>query len=145
MYRFNDIIHKMNARNEHDSLIIISKRKNAVIVANTALLSWLRGRDLNPRPLGYEPNELPDCSTPRYCKLLLTIKAAKNMIPQQNHCVKKNIIRHSADMIYRYTGCPPSMTAASASGKTASIKSVIIFISRLSASTPVKMVIYSGS
>ncbi len=28
---------------------------------------WLRGRDLNPRPLGYEPNELPDCSTPRHC------------------------------------------------------------------------------
>src|SRR5207237_4753530 len=27
--------------------------------------NWLRGRDLNPRPLGYEPNELPDCSTPR--------------------------------------------------------------------------------
>jgi hypothetical protein len=29
------------------------------------LRKWLRGRDLNPRPLGYEPNELPDCSTPR--------------------------------------------------------------------------------
>ena len=28
--------------------------------------NWLRGRDLNPRPLGYEPNELPDCSTPRH-------------------------------------------------------------------------------
>ena len=26
---------------------------------------WL-GRDLNPRPLGYEPNELPDYSTPRH-------------------------------------------------------------------------------
>jgi hypothetical protein len=25
----------------------------------------LRGLDLNQRPLGYEPNELPDCSTPR--------------------------------------------------------------------------------
>ena len=25
---------------------------------------WLRGVDLNHRPLGYEPNELPDCSTP---------------------------------------------------------------------------------
>src|SRR5512138_1622348 len=24
----------------------------------------LRGKDLNLRPLGYEPNELPDCSTP---------------------------------------------------------------------------------
>ena len=26
---------------------------------------WLRGLDLNQRPLGYEPNELPGCSTPQ--------------------------------------------------------------------------------
>src|SRR5690606_28251211 len=28
-------------------------------------LTWWRGWDLNPRPSGYEPDELPDCSTPR--------------------------------------------------------------------------------
>ncbi len=28
---------------------------------------WLRRLDLNQRPLGYEPNELPSCSTPRQC------------------------------------------------------------------------------
>ena len=27
---------------------------------------WLRGLDLNQRPLGYEPNELPGCSTPQF-------------------------------------------------------------------------------
>ena len=30
------------------------------------ILKWLRGRDLNPRPSGYEPDELPGCSTPRF-------------------------------------------------------------------------------
>lgn len=32
------------------------------------VLKKLRRLDLNQRPLGYEPNELPDCSTPRFEK-----------------------------------------------------------------------------
>ena len=31
----------------------------------SARLRWLRGPDLNRRPSGYEPDELPCCSTPR--------------------------------------------------------------------------------
>ena len=31
----------------------------------SGIWKWLRGRDLNPRPSGYEPDELPGCSTPR--------------------------------------------------------------------------------
>ena len=38
---------------------------------------WLRGGDLNPRPLGYEPNELPDCSTPRYRKRFIVARAPR--------------------------------------------------------------------
>ena len=43
-----------------------SPRSAKLSYAPKALKGWLRGRDLNPRPLGYEPNELPDCSTPRH-------------------------------------------------------------------------------
>ena len=40
------------------------KISNSEIRISKFKRGWLRGRDLNPRPLGYEPNELPDCSTP---------------------------------------------------------------------------------
>src|SRR5438093_13630480 len=41
-----------------------AEQRNGGRLASVSL-PWERGRDLNPRPSGYEPDELPDCSTPR--------------------------------------------------------------------------------
>ena len=44
----------------------IFKRHNEKSLLETeGFFDWLREKDLNLRPLGYEPNELPDCSIAR--------------------------------------------------------------------------------
>ncbi len=48
--------------------MLVSKRRKVLKLAlyNLILLMiWLRGQDLNLGPSGYEPDELPGCSTPR--------------------------------------------------------------------------------
>ena len=41
------------------------------------MVIWLWGLDLNQRPFGYEPNELPGCSTPRHTPPTLCIGSHK--------------------------------------------------------------------
>src|SRR3954471_13775802 len=52
----------------HDPRVAARARKHEGPTSQVPVgpvLFELRGQDLNLRPLGYEPNELPDCSTPR--------------------------------------------------------------------------------
>ena len=45
-----------------------SERKNAALLG-AAFVIWVREQDLNLRPSGYEPDELPGCSIPRQERL----------------------------------------------------------------------------
>ena len=57
-----------NGYSENKKRLKVSRRLILFLLFFIAVINWLRGTDLNRRPSGYEPDELPDCSTPRYFK-----------------------------------------------------------------------------
>jgi hypothetical protein len=63
-------------------LDLFSKRKGLLLVGkplSSNSLNWLRGLDLNQRPSGYEPDELPGCSTPRL-QILRDLRLLCNLV-----------------------------------------------------------------
>jgi hypothetical protein len=60
----------------------------------------LRGQDLNLRPSGYEPDELPNCSTPRRYKIIefpLSNCASRRTTPT-SVCLFKLLLSRCADV-----------------------------------------------
>ena len=48
-----------------DDIAPIAGRQKTRPPSRAGFLNWLRELDLNQRPSGYEPDELPGCSIPR--------------------------------------------------------------------------------
>src|SRR5579884_1288682 len=62
--------------------------------------NWLRGLDLNQRPSGYEPDELPGCSTPR-------LKRTQGIHPGLGYKRKlRKIVKKLEDVLPATTAAP---------------------------------------
>ena len=76
------ISHTMQNAFLHTSQI---KFRHSLSYRNFGII-WWRSMDLNHGPSGYEPDELPDCSTPRRCLATITKKYRRLQIYFRDLC-----------------------------------------------------------
>jgi hypothetical protein len=63
---FDEVDHPRFAKPDQSRVAVLKRQKPPPDYPDGGFWGvWLRGLDLNQRPSGYEPDELPGCSTPR--------------------------------------------------------------------------------
>src|SRR3546814_1886543 len=69
---------------------------------------WLREPDLNRRPSGYEPDELPDCSIPRLCGGILQANAGVSTVKRSRGQINGQSVANPAKCAKSKGNCPTS-------------------------------------
>ena len=99
---YNLFSYNAQSRNRTSDTWIFSPLLYQLSYLGTSYSDELRGQDLNLRPSGYEPDELPDCSTPR--RFLQTI--ISDFYQNINSFNGRRWIRTTEASCSRFTVCP---------------------------------------